>query len=184
MTVPLRVEEEPSTLKTMRAARYVAPTQVMPEQVAMPEIGNEEALIAVEACGFCGSDMNITAGTHPRANAPITPEHELCGRAVEIKSLHNMISARDLVTAFPLLSFGLCYGCLNGKSHACEDLRLNGFDVDGGMAQFVKLPVSALDKLPDEMPTLKGASIEPSAVAVNGIGPAHLDHARIAAVRN
>lgn len=168
----------------MLTARYLAPTQVMPEQFAMPEIGNEEALIAVEACGFCGSDINIVAGTHPRTTASLTLEHELCCRAVEIKSLHNMISVGDLVTVFPLLSFGHCYGCLNSKSHVCKDLRLIGFDVDGGMAQFVKLPVSALDKLPDEMPAQVGALIEPLAVAVQGIARAPLDHSSVVAVRH
>lgn len=168
----------------MLAARYVAPTQLMPEQVAMPEIGNGEASIAVEAGGFRRSDINIIAGTHPRASVPLTLELERCGRAVEIKSLHNLISVRDLVTVFSLLSFGHCHSWMNGESHASRDLRLIGFDVDGGVAQFVKLPLSVLDKLPDEKPGQIGPLIEPLAVAVRGIARTHFDHARLAAVRH
>lgn len=59
-------------MKTMLAARYLGPHRVKPQEVSLPEIGDEEALIEVEACGFCGSDINIIAGTHPRAKAPLT----------------------------------------------------------------------------------------------------------------
>ena len=73
-------------MKTMLAARYLGPHRMKPEKVSLPEIGDEEALIEVEACGFCGSDINIIAGTHPRAKAPLTLGHELSGRIVQINA--------------------------------------------------------------------------------------------------
>ena len=57
-------------MKTMLAARYLGPHRLAPEEVPLPVIGEEEALVQVEACGFCGSDISIVAGTHPRAKAP------------------------------------------------------------------------------------------------------------------
>jgi 2-desacetyl-2-hydroxyethyl bacteriochlorophyllide A dehydrogenase len=64
----------------------------------------------------------------------------------------------------------------------CKDLKLYGFDVDGGMAQFVKLPVSSLMRLPDGMSARIGALIEPLAVAVHGVARANLDQVKLAVV--
>ncbi len=130
------------------------------------------------------SDINIIAGTHPRASCPLTLELERCGLSFgrDQKPTQSLISVRDLVTVFSLLSFGHCHSWMNGESHASRDLRLIGFDVDGGVAQFVKLPLSVLDKLPDEKPGQIGPLIEPLAVAVRGIARTHFDHARLAAV--
>ena len=61
-------------------------------------------------------------------------------------------------------------------------LRLFGFDVDGGMAEFVKLPMDALMKLPASMPSSVGALIEPLAVAVHGVSRTNLRDANVAVV--
>jgi (R,R)-butanediol dehydrogenase/meso-butanediol dehydrogenase/diacetyl reductase len=169
-------------MKTMLAARYLGPHRVNAEEVSLPEIGDEEALIEVEACGFCGSDINIVAGTHPRAKAPLTLGHELSGKIIQIKSSESSLEVGNNVTMFPLIACGECHACTHGNPQVCRDLKLYGFDLDGGMAQFVKLPVSSLMRLPDEMPARIGALIEPLAVAVHGVGRSNLDNVNIAVV--
>jgi (R,R)-butanediol dehydrogenase / meso-butanediol dehydrogenase / diacetyl reductase len=169
-------------MKTMLAARYLGPHHVRSQEVSLPEIGNEEALIEVEACGFCGSDINIIAGTHPRAKAPLTLGHELSGRIVQLQTSEKSLAIGDRVTTYPLISCGHCYACTHGYPHVCKDLKLYGFDVDGGMAQFVKLPVSSLMKLPDGMSARIGALIEPLAVAVHGVARSNLDQVKLAVV--
>ncbi len=69
----------------MLAARYLGPNQIEPSQVPEPSPGEGEALIKVEACGFCGSDLGILSGLHPRAKAPLTLGHEFCGRVVDVR---------------------------------------------------------------------------------------------------
>lgn len=169
-------------MNTMIAARYMGPDRIEPAEVLLPEIGREEALIEVEACGFCGSDVNIVAGTHPRAKAPLTLGHELAGRVVEIKTSSSGIAIGDRVTIFPLISCNHCHACTHGNPHVCRELRLFGFDMDGGMAQFVKLPISALIKLPDGVSAQIGALTEPLAVAVHGVSRVSLKGAEIAVV--
>ncbi len=138
-------------METMLAARYLGPNHIVTETVSVPVIGSGEALVQVEACGFCGSDINIIAGTHPRAQAPLTVGHELSGHIVEIDNASTEFKVGDRVTMYPLISCGVCYACAHGYPHVCRKLRLFGFDVDGGMAEFIKLPVSSLMKLPDSM---------------------------------
>jgi (R,R)-butanediol dehydrogenase/meso-butanediol dehydrogenase/diacetyl reductase len=169
-------------MKTMLAAQYLGPDRIEAEQVSLPVIGAEEALLRVEACGFCGSDINIVAGTHPRAKAPLIVGHELSGRIAQINSAGSEFVLGDRVTMFPLISCGICYACTHGNAHVCRQLRLFGFDVDGGMAEYIKLPVASLMHLPKNMPAHIGALIEPLAVAVHGVGRADLEGANVAAV--
>jgi 2-desacetyl-2-hydroxyethyl bacteriochlorophyllide A dehydrogenase len=166
----------------MLAARYLGTGRIEARQVLLPEIAPGEALIQVEACGFCGSDINIVAGTHPRAQAPLTIGHELSGRIVEIADTTTGLAVGDRVTTYPLISCGVCYACKHGNPHVCRQLRLFGFDVDGGMAEFVKLPVASLMKLPDNMSASIGALIEPLAVAVHGVHRAQIEGVNVAAV--
>lgn len=169
-------------MPTMLAARYLGPNQIEAREVSLPSIQAGEALIRVEACGFCGSDINIVAGTHPRATAPLTIGHELSGRIVEMAGSPDGLSIGDRVTTYPLISCGRCYACTHSNPHVCRELRLFGFDVDGGMAEFVKLPAESLVKLPDDMPAHIGALIEPLAVAVHGVKRASLRDVKVTAV--
>ena len=169
-------------MATMLAAQYLGPDRIETEEVALPVIGDEEALLQVEACGFCGSDINIIAGTHPRARAPLTVGHELAGRIVQIRSTTSTLVLGDCVTMYPLISCGICWACTHGNAHVCRQLRLFGFDLDGGMAEFVRLPVNSLMKLPEKMPAQVGALIEPLAVAIHGVARASLDAVRLAVV--
>jgi (R,R)-butanediol dehydrogenase/meso-butanediol dehydrogenase/diacetyl reductase len=167
---------------TMLAARYLGPNQIEAETVSIPLIGDDEALIQVEACGFCGSDINIIAGTHPRAKAPLTVGHELSGRLVELAHPVDGLEVGNCVTIYPLISCGVCHACTHGNPHVCRKLRLFGFDVDGGMAEFLKVPIGSLMKLPVEMPAKIGALIEPLAVAVHGVARTSMEDVNLAVV--
>lgn len=169
-------------MEKMLAAQYLGPDHIAVHEVALPVLDHDEALVAIEACGFCGSDLNIVAGTHPRARAPLTVGHELAGRIVKIRSESIEFSVGNHVTMYPLISCGACYACTHGNAHVCRQLRLFGFDVDGGMAQFMKVPVSSLMHLPESMPAHIGALIEPLAVAVHGVRRASLSDVNVAVV--
>ncbi len=169
-------------MKTMLAAQYLGPNRIEAEEVAIPAIGDEEALLKVEACGFCGSDINIVAGTHPRAKAPLTLGHELSGGIEQMNASNGTLEVGDRVTVYPLISCGYCYACTHGNPHVCRELRLFGFDADGGMSEYVKVPVDSLIRLPKEMPPHIGALIEPLAVTVHGVARAKLEGVNLAMV--
>lgn len=169
-------------METMLAARYLGPNRIEPEEVLLPTPRPGEALLEIEACGFCGSDINIVAGTHPRAQAPLTIGHEISGRIVQLNGPAFGLAVGDRVTSYPLISCGTCYACTHGSAHVCRQLRLFGFDLDGGMAQFVSLPIASLMKLPLDMPPRIGALIEPLAVAIHGIHRADLNSAQVVGV--
>jgi len=162
----------------MLAARYLGPDRIQPTDVPTPKADADEALVKVETCGFCGSDLGIVAGVHPRAKAPLTLGHEFCGTIAEINSSTSDLKPGDRVTAYPLISCGHCFACRNGAAHVCRTLRLYGFDVDGAMAEYVSLPVGSLLRLPPDMSPFVGAVIEPLAVAVHGVSLSPIDNAK------
>ncbi|MGI9072399.1 MAG: zinc-dependent alcohol dehydrogenase [Bryobacteraceae bacterium] len=153
----------------MLAARYLGPNRIEPVEVPVPQIGSEEALIRVDVFGFCGSDIGIISGVHPRAKEPLTVGHEFCGKISEIHTASHEFRNCDFVAMYPLISCGKCFVCRTGNPHVCRTLRLYGFDTDGGMAEYAKVPVNSLIRLPQDMPAYVGAMIEPLAVAVHGV---------------
>ena len=159
-------------MQTMQAARYLAPNQIEAQTISVPNPGPGEALVKVDACGICGSDVYIVSGKHPRAKAPLTIGHEFSGAIVEMgkgAASTTSLQVGDRVTAYPLISCGECYCCRKGLAHACRTLRLFGIDTEGGMAEYVKIPVERLFKLPKTMSAEVGAMIEPLAVGIHAV---------------
>jgi 2-desacetyl-2-hydroxyethyl bacteriochlorophyllide A dehydrogenase len=136
------------------------------EEKAVPELAAGEVLIKVAYAGVCGSDMIIYQGVHPRAKAPLIMGHEFSGT---IEKGHPTLPNGTPVTVYPLLSCGHCEPCLNGYAHVCNTLKLIGIDCDGGMAEYVKVPVDKVQAIPRTLSLKLGAFIEPMAVGVHAV---------------
>src|SRR5579884_4425513 len=101
-------------MNRMLAARYLAPNRIEPVEIPKPRPGFAEALVRVKACGFCGSDIGIVSGVHPRAKAPLTIGHECAGVVAEIGANADGIKPGDPVAIFPLITCGECSACRSG----------------------------------------------------------------------
>lgn len=150
----------------MKSIVYNSAQNVSFEQTTIPEILPGEALIKVAYVGVCGSDMNIYQGVHPRAKAPLVMGHEFSGTLVKG---HPTLPEGTPVTVYPLLSCGHCEPCVSGYAHVCNTLRLIGIDYDGGMAEYVKVPVDKVLEIPQTLSLKHGAFIEPLAVGVHAV---------------
>ncbi len=137
----------------------------------VPRITAGTALLEVEACGLCGSDVEQYKGAFTEKGIvtyPLIPGHEPVGRIVEIDQEAARIwglKRGDRVAVEPHLSCGLCRSCLDGSYHLCKEVRptglpaygflpLNyGHGLWGGYASHLHLvPRSILHRIPDEMP--------------------------------
>lgn len=150
----------------MKAIVYEGPNTVDVKNIPMPEVPEGWVLIKVSHAGICGTDLNIYAGTHPRAKAPLVMGHEFSG--VVEQDAYNLKKGTR-VTVYPLLSCGECTPCKTGNAHVCNTLKLLGIDRDGGMAQFVVAPLETVIPLGDKVSDKLGAFVEPIAVAVHAI---------------
>ncbi|HBF38921.1 MAG TPA: zinc-binding dehydrogenase [Firmicutes bacterium] len=154
----------------MRAIRFDGKCGAELVDIPVPEIEAEEALIKVKYCGICGSDIAIYTGKNPRAKIPVVPGHELVGEIVAIHDSHNSGNKMgDRVAVIPTLTCGVCELCRNGKRHLCKTLKFIGIQTEGGFAEYVKVPVSSLIKIPEQLDYEKAVLVEPLAVAVHAV---------------
>lgn len=148
----------------MKAIVYQGPKAISVENRETPTLSEGYALIKVSHAGICGTDLNIYGGYHPRAKAPLVLGHEFSGL---IAAGHPALPEGTPVTVNPLIMCGECIPCKTGQSHVCESLKLIGIDSDGGMAEYIKVPIKSIVPLPEGMPLSAGALVEPVAVAVH-----------------
>jgi L-iditol 2-dehydrogenase len=182
-------------MKTMLAAVTHKAEDMRLEQVPIPEISEQEVLIAVKRCGICGTDPHIYQGRFP-VPFPLIQGHEFSGEVVKVGSAVSSIQVGDKVTADINNSCGSCYYCRVGQKLFCEEIKQIGVHINGAFAQYVKAPESNIYKLPADMSWDDAAYIEPlacvirgqeranikigSSVAIIGAGPMGLVHAQLA----
>lgn len=148
----------------MKAIVFNGTKSIAFQEKEMPVAQIGEVLIRVSHAGICGSDQTIFQGKHPRAKAPLVMGHEFSGYIME--SVGDFRKG-ELVTVFPYLPCGHCEMCINGQYHVCKNLKLIGIDVDGGMAEYVKVPIDAVCKVPEGCSPALAAFIEPVGIAVH-----------------
>lgn len=150
----------------MKAIVYEGANQIAVKDVPMPQVPEGWALVKVSHAGICGTDLNIYAGTHPRAKAPLIIGHEFSG---EMAQDAPGLPKGTRVTVYPLLSCGTCEPCKTGNTHVCNTLGLLGIDCDGGMAEYVACPIDKIVPLPDAVSDKVAAFVEPIAVTVHAL---------------
>jgi len=130
----------------MRQILLAAPGKFIERQVARPGVAAGEALVRIRRVGVCGSDFHALAGRHPVYTYPRVLGHELSGEVVEIGDNPQGIQAGDKVAVDPYINCGSCRACLRGRTNCCEQLRLYGVHVDGGMQGFLSVRMDLLHK--------------------------------------
>lgn len=128
----------------MKALVYRGPRDLRLEERADPEPRPGDALIAIGACGLCGSDLHGYLG-HSRARVPpLVLGHEIGGRVLAVGSAADASLVGSVVAVRPTITCGECRFCLQGRDNICERRLFLGLNVDGGLAERVVVPVSNL----------------------------------------
>lgn len=160
--------------RTMRAAVYRAPNEVMTETVAVPEIGPGEVLVRIDTCGICGTDLKkIHTGSHA---APRVFGHEMAGTVARTGDGVRGFNEGDRVMAFHHIPCGKCYYCRKQTFAQCEQYKRVGTTAGvgapsgGGFAQYIRVmdwivgdgtTPAGLIRVPDDIPFEQAAFIEP-----------------------
>lgn len=133
----------------MRALVVRAPGRVEVADVAEPTPGPDDALVAIERGGICGTDLKIANGDVPVAPGRVLG-HELVGRVVVAPAGSSLeTGARVLVN--PSIACGRCVSCRADREHLCPNGALLGRDVDGGFAQRLAVPGRQLHTVPESL---------------------------------
>jgi len=130
------------------------------KDVPEPELNAGEILVRVHACGVNHLDIYTREGSHGvKAPLPHIGGLEPSGVVAALgPGVYDwQIGERVLVGAFT--SDGTCEFCLAGHDNLCANRKIVGVQVDGGFAEYVKVPASACIRLPDHVSFIEASAI-------------------------
>lgn len=157
----------------MRAVKLVGMKNLEPADVDEIKAG-PKALIRIERCGICGSDLHMWKNGFP---VGLIPGHEFAGTVADPGFAGDVLKAGDRVTALPANPCGECPACLNGQFNRCVNILADapGITTPGAYAEYVAISATSIRKLPDGMSMEEGAMVEPSAVSLHAVNLARIE---------
>ena len=144
----------------------------------LPEPAADEALVAVEWAGLCGSDLHVLRTGAWVVDWPATLGHELYGRIVQAPPGSPLVVGAPVV-ADSRVPCGRCDAC-GIDPNRCPNIQFVGEVFPGGFASHCVLPLSLLHAVPEGVPGQVAVLAEPLAVALHALGHLHHEPARIA----
>ncbi len=169
----------------MQAVVCHGPEDYRLEEVPRPQAGPGEALVKVEACGICASDVKCYHGAaklwgddngRPAwAETEVIPGHEFVGEIVELDedaAARWGVEVGDRVASEQIVPCWKCRYCLRGQYWMCKPHNIYGFKraTPGAMASYMVYPVDSLvHKVSKEIPPAHAAFAEPLSCALHGV---------------
>ncbi len=144
------------------------------EEVPEPTLRPDSVMVAVKACGICGSDVHGMDGSTGRRQPPIIMGHEASGVITRIGASVKDWQPGARVTFDSTVYCGQCEFCRQGRINLCENRRVLGvscgeYRQHGAFAQFVAIPERVLHAVPDSMPFEYAAMAEPLSIAFHAV---------------
>lgn len=119
----------------------------------IPEPGAGQVRVKVEVCGICHSDIFVKEGGWPGLTYPRVPGHEIAGH---IDALGSNVTAWKKGQRVGVGWHGghcfVCDNCRRGDFAMCANRKITGIDFDGGYAEYMIAPASALAAIPEKLP--------------------------------
>ncbi len=128
----------------MKAILIKKPFEIGIEDIEMPVLKENEALLKIKYCGICGADVASYTGNQPFTTYPRIPGHEFSAEIVQIGKNDKNLKVGDIVTANPYFNCGECYSCRRGIVNACTDNRTMGVQRDGSFCKYVAMPIERI----------------------------------------
>jgi L-iditol 2-dehydrogenase len=151
-------------LKTASGTGNIALTSV-----TKPKPDQGEVLIRVHTAGVCGTDIHLF---YDRFNnsPPFVLGHEFSGIIESCGSdIDDFQLGERVVAANNPYACGTCKICQTGYPNLCPEKKAMGIHSDGCFAEFVKLPVQLVHRIPHNVDFEEAALMEPLAVAVHSV---------------
>lgn len=161
--------------RSMAAVVHYALKEGAVELREMPgpsRLADDEVLLQSRAVGVCGSEIHQFHNTQSwSVRVPVILGHEFCGVVAQVgksaKSLGGFREGDRVTSETAARICGQCVYCRSGEYNLCPGRLGFGYGLDGGMADFVKVPARCLHHLPDAISFEKAALTEPCCVAYN-----------------
>lgn len=145
-------------------------------EIPIPTIGSDEALLKLDVCGICGSDLVKIKNDLVPPGAVLG--HEVVGTIIEVGSqVRKWSCGQKVVVAHhaPCLN---CYFCKNGNFSMCNQFKNTNL-TPGGFSEYIKLSRAHLEQTTFLIPksTVSDEEIaltEPLACCIRAVQRTHL----------
>ncbi len=149
-------------MPTMRAVQVPyagGPLEIVEREIPQPEPGTVR--IKVQACGICHSDTVTKDGLFPGIQYPRVPGHEVIGLIDAVgPNVPRWTVGQRVGVGWNGGYCGYCDSCRKGSFFACETSTLvTGVTRDGGYAEYMIAPSSALASAPEELSAEEAAPL-------------------------
>ena len=143
-------------------------------ELPQPEVGPDEALVRVAACGICGSDVHGYDGSSGRRIPPIVMGHEAAGTVESVGAKVAGYKNGDRVTFDSTVYCGDCEFCRRGEANLCDSRQVIGVSCGdyrrhGAFAEFVVVPARILYRVPNSFEFSEAAMLEAVSVALHAV---------------
>ena len=134
-------------------------TGVAIEEKVIRPLEAGEALVEVEYCGFCHTDLHVAHGDFGKVPGRILG-HEGIGIVKEIAPDVKSLKVGDRVSvAWFFEGCGMCEYCTTGRETLCRTVKNAGYSVDGGMAEQCIVTADYAVKVPEGLDPAQASSI-------------------------
>jgi len=149
-------------MATMRVAQVPQPNgplELVEREIPQPSAG--QVRIKVQACGVCHSDSVTKQGLFPNIQYPRVPGHEVIGSVDAIGSgVAGWSAGQRAGVGWHGGNCGYCDACRRGDAFACEtETLMTGVTSDGGYAEYMIAPATALARVPDDLSSVEAAPL-------------------------
>jgi D-arabinose 1-dehydrogenase-like Zn-dependent alcohol dehydrogenase len=138
--------------------RAGAPFEVVKREVPAP--GSNQVRIKVQACGVCHSDVFVKEGHWPGLQYPRVTGHEVAGVIDEVGTgVKAWKKGQRVGVGWHGGHCNECEPCRRGDFIACRNLRITGFNDDGGYAQYMIANTDSVALIPDALSPAEAAPL-------------------------
>jgi D-arabinose 1-dehydrogenase-like Zn-dependent alcohol dehydrogenase len=147
-------------VQTYKAVEVAAPGNLQIVERPIPEPGEVQVIIRVEACGICHTDSITVEGQFPGLSLPRVPGHEVAGHIEAIGSrVSQWLVGQRVGVGFFGGYDGHCEPCRRGDFINCQSLSISGITRDGGYAEMMIADANTVAALPDSLNAAEAAPL-------------------------
>ena len=133
----------------------------------IPEPDPGQVRVKVESCGICHSDVLVKEGLWPGLQYPRVPGHEIAGRIDAVgDGVTEWKKGQRVGVGWHGGHDFVCEQCRCGDFAMCINRKITGIDFDGGYAEYMVAPASAVASIPDELPAAEAGPFMCAGVTV------------------
>ena len=141
-------------MRSVQVPRANGPFELVDKDI--PEPGNRQVRIKVQACGVCHSDSFTKEGLFPGIQYPRVPGHEIAGLIDKVGADVTLWeSGQRVAVGWHGGHDGTCESCRRGDFVTCKNLQVPGISYDGGYADYMIAPIEALASIPEQLSAIE-----------------------------